>query len=114
LADRLKRHYRLLPLPKRVWVLELNLASGYSEAPLKKGCRVGEILIDPSADIHGNLALAVHVNLTAIFEGPDKASQEGVFLYRSDWTKDPDMTERIDPDQTYLPYVHHGAGGNSS
>jgi hypothetical protein len=109
LPDKLKRLYRMLPLPKRLWILELNLVSNYSEAPNKKGCRVGEILIDPSADIHGNLNLAMHINLTAAFEGADAASQEGFVLYRSDWTKDPDKSERVFPDSTYLPHVHDGA-----
>ena len=107
LPEQLKKRYRQLPLPQHVWVFELNLVDGYAEAPQSRSRRVGEILVDPTADNRGGvITVAAHLNVSATFGTSTGGKQLGVFFHRGQWMGDVNVLELIDGDQTYLPRVH--------
>lgn len=61
MAAEVKRHYRLKWLPRRIWIMELNVLDSYREAPAGVATRVGEILLDPGSEPEDGAFLAVHL-----------------------------------------------------
>ncbi len=58
----LRDRYRTMELPKLVWFVELHETSLFNPKNPDSKSRVGEVVIDASADsLHGDAALAVHV-----------------------------------------------------
>ncbi len=62
----LKEHYRSTPLPPVIWIFEFNVQKTYwnsgSSPNNKQTIRVGELLVDPSADPKHFPVIAFHLN----------------------------------------------------
>lgn len=74
-----KDYYRCKWLPKRVWIMEINLLDGYSESPEGAACRVGEIILDPASEPEDGHFLSIHLSAELL---PDTGSGKGVMLDR--------------------------------
>lgn len=70
---KLKRYYRQKWLPRHVWVMELSPVEGYEQSPDNGTPRLGEILLEPSADPKEAHFLAVRLNGLALKEQPTTA-----------------------------------------
>ncbi len=60
--DEVKKYYRYKEMPRRIWITELNLLKDYEcgDKP-DEAVRVGEIIVDPTADIQQAGYLTIHV-----------------------------------------------------
>ncbi len=61
MGKEIKDYYRNKWLPKRVWIMEINLFDGYGGSPEGKACRVGEILLDPASEPEDGYFLSIHL-----------------------------------------------------
>ncbi len=68
MPDDVKRYYRSKWLPRRVWIVELNLYEQYEHSPESAPLRVGEIVLDPSSEPEDGCFLTIHL-------GPDLLPQ---------------------------------------
>lgn len=66
----LKRYYRQKWLPRHVWAMELSPVVGYEQSPDNGIPRLGEILLEPSADPKEAHFLTVRLNGMALKEKP--------------------------------------------
>lgn len=62
----LKRYYRKKWLPRHVWVMELSPFAGYEQSPDNGIPRLGEVLLEPSADPKEAHFLTVRLNGMAL------------------------------------------------
>jgi len=61
MAEALRRHYRLKAVPRRMWITEINLQSGYGGSQEGRGTRIGEVLIDPTGEPTQAPFLSIHL-----------------------------------------------------
>lgn len=61
MAEEVKRYYRKKWLPKRVWVMEINILKDYGDLLNDTSVRVGEVLLDPTSEPDDAHFLAIHL-----------------------------------------------------
>lgn len=79
MPDDVKAYYRLKWLPKRIWVMEINLCDGY-EANEDRSTRVGEILLDPASEPEDGCFLTIHLGADLL---PNSSGANGVVINRN-------------------------------
>jgi len=67
MPETIKSYYRLKWLPKRIWVMEINLLDGYERSPEGATTRVGEILLDPASEPEDGCFLTIHLGSDILF-----------------------------------------------
>lgn len=77
--DDVKSYYRQKWLPKRIWVMEVNLLEKYSDSPDGNAIRVGELLLDPASESEDGHFLAIHIGAGMIGLSPNNS---GVIINR--------------------------------
>lgn len=90
----LKRQYRLMRLPRRLWVTEVNLQDAYEQSDAGKGQRVGEVLVDPTGDPAQAPFLSIHLPDVLINRDPNTGKIEAT---------------RVADDKPYSPLVRKPA-----
>lgn len=100
MPDEIKNYYRLKWLPKRIWVTEINLLDGYSNAPNGTAVRVGEILLDPASEPEDGHFLSIHLGADLL---PFSPGTNGVVIDRNAFNGN--INAFLMPGQRYSPLV---------
>jgi hypothetical protein len=100
MSAELKRYYRMKWLPRRIWIMEINALDGYEVSPDEGRVRLGEIVLDPTAEPEDGAFLTVHLGAELL---PAPSAGDGVVIDRDG------QTGKIDafrlPSLRYSPLV---------